>query len=339
MTWPTVRLRDIVYSVQSGFASGKKAVPEGYQHLRMNNIDAYGKLDLSLVRRVPRELAMEKYRLNLGDLLVCTTNSGKLVGKSAIFNAVGDFAFSNHLTRIRLRREIAEPRFVQKQLWFRWVHGEIEPLCKHWVNQSTLPKENLLELEFVLPDIESQRRISDTLDRIVARLDSSRLRLDSVETILRRFRISVLAAGSSGRLTQGLREPDLTQPSSQDIKLKEDLELPDLPPLWRYARLSTLASGMKYGTAKRCAYEKTGRPVLRIPNIGDGELVSDDMKYGELSNEEYRQLALEPGDLLIIRSNGSVSLVGKAALVSREFCGFAYAGYLIRVRPNQDVAV
>jgi type I restriction enzyme, S subunit len=43
---------------------------------------------------------------------------------------------------------------------------------------------------------------------------------------------------------------------------------------------------------------------------------------------------LVPGDILMIRSNGSVSLVGKTALVSEREAGFAYAGYLIRLRAD-----
>ena len=46
------------------------------------------------------------------------------------------------------------------------------------------------------------------------------------------------------------------------------------------------------------------------------------------SAEQLEQLSLLPGDILLIRSNGSVSLVGKTALVRQAEDGFAYAGYL-----------
>ncbi len=221
MTWQDYRLGDVVESVQSGFACGEKSVVDGFKHLRMNNIHSDGHLDLSLVRTVPHELASAKYRLKPDDVLVCTTNSGKLVGKSAIFREEGEFAFSNHLTRLRLQRNIAEPAFVQKQLWFKWLHGEIEPLCKHWVNQSTLPKEELLDLELSLPDIEVQRRIANKLDQIAARLDDTRARLESIPAILKRFRMSVLAAACSGRLTEEWRhehQPEAAQVLLSNIK-------------------------------------------------------------------------------------------------------------------------
>lgn len=42
---------------------------------------------------------------------------------------------------------------------------------------------------------------------------------------------------------------------------------------------------------------------------------------------------LREGDILTIRSNGSIDLVGKCALISKKDEGFLYAGYLIRLRP------
>ncbi|HEY9071625.1 MAG TPA: restriction endonuclease subunit S [Candidatus Ozemobacteraceae bacterium] len=205
MTWKTYRIEQIVEDIQSGFACGDKDVINGYQHLRMNNIHPDGKLDLTLLRRVPPNLVTPKYRLHKGDMIVCTTNSGKLVGKSALFDIDGDYTFSNHLTRLRLKQDIVDPAFVQKMIWLKWQLGEIEPLCKHWVNQSTLPKEALLALEFQIPSLDDQRRIAGKLDRIAAHLDEVKARLATIPTLLKRFRQSILAAACSGRLTEDWR--------------------------------------------------------------------------------------------------------------------------------------
>jgi hypothetical protein len=37
--------------------------------------------------------------------------------------------------------------------------------CKHWVNQSTLPKDALLEGEIVVPPLAEQRRIVATIGK------------------------------------------------------------------------------------------------------------------------------------------------------------------------------
>ncbi len=78
--------------------------------------------------------------------------------------------------------------------------------------------------------------------------------------------------------------------------------------------------------------------MIRIPNIGDGFINDEDLKYAVFSEEEKEKYALKNGDLLTIRSNGSVDLVGKCALISCNEEKYLFAGYLIRLRPNGEKA-
>ena len=96
----------------------------------------------------------------------------------------------------------------------------------------------------------------------------------------------------------------------------------------------------KYGTSKKCEYEKyeNSTGVIRIPNITENGLINlEDMKYAEFSTEDKTDYALKKGDLLLIRSNGSVNIVGSIGLVGLEETNYIYAGYLIRLRPIQDI--
>ena len=99
--------------------------------------------------------------------------------------------------------------------------------------------------------------------------------------------------------------------------------------------VADVVESLKYGTATKCGYERRGAPVLRIPNVVSGRVDHTDLKFAELPTKELNQLRLIPGDLLLIRSNGSVSLVGRSAVVRETEKDFAYAGYLIRLRPNR----
>jgi type I restriction enzyme S subunit len=72
--------------------------------------------------------------------------------------------------------------------------------------------------------------------------------------------------------------------------------------------------------------------VLRIPNVSDGVISLDDIKFGPITEGEIRDLALKAGDLLMIRSNGSLDIVGRSAVVTALADGMAFAGYLVRLR-------
>jgi len=108
----------------------------------------------------------------------------------------------------------------------------------------------------------------------------------------------------------------------------------DVPQGWCWASLGRIAYGFRYGSSVKCAYERTGEPVLRIPNIQNGRITTEDLKFGPLSKREAEDLRLQLGDILMVRSNGSLDLVGRAALVEADTVGYCYAGYLVRVRTS-----
>jgi type I restriction enzyme, S subunit len=93
----------------------------------------------------------------------------------------------------------------------------------------------------------------------------------------------------------------------------------------------------KYGTSKKCDYNINGIGVLRIPNISDGLINDSDLKFAQFNSTEIENYRLKTGDILTIRSNGSVDLVGKCALVSSKDEKYLYAGYLIRLRPRSPL--
>jgi len=125
----------------------------------------------------------------------------------------------------------------------------------------------------------------------------------------------------------------------KEISKKDGIDLPQLPIGWVYVRLGALIDEPTYGTSKKCAYESGDKGVLRIPNISQGAVDSSDLKFASFEQDEIRTLALEKGDLLTIRSNGSVSLVGSCALITEKDTDFLFAGYLIRLRPNRALVI
>jgi type I restriction enzyme S subunit len=68
-----------------------------------------------------------------------------------------------------------------------------------------ISRGKLADMELPVPPLPEQKRIADKLDAVLARVDACRDRLDRIPAILKRFRQSVLAAATSGKLTEDWR--------------------------------------------------------------------------------------------------------------------------------------
>lgn len=165
------------------------------------------------------------------------------------------------------------------------------------------------------PSLAEQKIIADKLDTLLAQVDSTKARLEHISQILKRFRQAVLAAAASGKLISTNSEAN------------------------KLTRLGKIAKDIRYGTSKKCSEDKGDVAVLRIPNIGMGYIINHNLKYADFDSKELHSLSLEKGDLLLIRSNGSVDLVGKVAVISENDVKYLFAGYLIRIRIDQEKAI
>src|SRR5260370_40957586 len=112
----------------------------------------------------------------------------------------------------------------------------------------------------------------------------------------------------------------------EEAEVRSD-ETFDIPRSWHWTTLGELAHSLRYGPSAKCSYENVGVPVLRIPNVEDGRINIEDLKFGPLPDREAEELRLRLGDILMVRSNGSLNLVGRPALVESHAVGFCYAGY------------
>ena len=107
---------------------------------------------------------------------------------------------------------------------------------------------------------------------------------------------------------------------------------PELPDGWCWATLEQLSWDSGYGTSVKCDYEFSGTPILRIPNIKNGIIDLKDLKFS-IDSAVNDCEPLDCGDFLIIRTNGSKDLIGRAALVTKDFSNsHFFASYLIRFR-------
>jgi len=202
-------LGNIGVELQNGFACGYKDVIDGVPHLRMNNIDDKGILNLSLIRTVPLEYDREKYRLKNGDLLFMSTNSEDKVGKTCVFYPPDDrhFLFSNHLTRIRITNAPLSPEYLSAYLHLLWQKGFYSSLIKRWVNQASMSNQAISSINVPIPSKNKDTIFSNAVKEIHALRHKTDIAHDEVETLFR----TLLHRAFSGDLTAEWREAHMKE--------------------------------------------------------------------------------------------------------------------------------
>ncbi len=214
-----------------------------------------------------------------------------------------------------------EPRYV---FYYALTDDFIDPLTKQQTG-SNYPATNdrvVMSSRIPVAPLAEQKRIVAKVQALLARTNAARERLAKIPALMKRFRQSVLAAACSGQLTAEWRYGDSPNDNVRD--------------LWNLIYAGDTYVDARYGTSKKCKTESAGTPVLRVPNIARGVLDVADRKYTELPERELNSLALKNGDVIICRTNGSLDLVGKAAVIPKLAQPYAFASYLIRVRLNQS---
>lgn len=286
-----------------------------------------GDIPLFKVGDVSRSILDNKGNLCRAANYVSVAEAKELKGKifpkgSTLFAKIGEAVKLNRRAIL-----VVEGLADNNVMAVKAIHNEMDKFLHYYLRTidlddvsraTTVPsvrKGDIESLEIYYPPLAEQQQIANKLDELLAQVDTLKTRLDAIPNILKRFRQSVLAAAVSGRLTGEWRG---NNECGGEVLLDD------------------IALNIKYGTSKKCSSVMGATPVIRIPNISDEYVDLSDLKYADFDEKEIKNLGLRKGDILVIRSNGSVELVGKPALIDEASQHCLYAGYLIRLRFNLE---
>lgn len=107
-----------------------------------------------------------------------------------------------------------------------------------------------------------------------------------------------------------------------------------LPDGWKFSDLGSCCSKPKYGAnAPAIGFTNSEPRYVRITDIGeDGQLIEANKK--SIRNQDAKDSYLSYGDVIFARSGATV---GKAYLHDNHAKNIAYAGYLIKFSPKQNI--
>ncbi len=183
----------------------------------------------------------------------------------------------------------------------------------HGVNMPRLGTEAGQAAPFVLPPLPEQKRIADKLDSVLARVDACRNRLDRLPALLKRFRQSILAAATSGQLTEDWRD--------------------SAPCQWNSVRLGSVAKFIDY-RGKTPTKTASGTPLITAKNVRRGFVSFEPREFIAESGYEAWMTRGFPtkGDVLITTE----APLGNVAVIDWDF-KFALAQRIICLQFNDQI--
>ncbi|MEO8429619.1 MAG: restriction endonuclease subunit S, partial [Verrucomicrobiota bacterium] len=178
--WRIRRLGE--YVIDDCYGSSEKTHDDssGTAVLRMGNIQS-GRLDIRALKYLHiAEKDRAKLVLKRGDIVFNRTNSAELVGKCAVFDLEGDFAFASYLIRLRLNMDKADPRLVASYIDSPAGRAYMFSERKQMTGQANVNATKLKALPIALPPLPEQRRVVAELDALQAEVDAlKRLRAET----------------------------------------------------------------------------------------------------------------------------------------------------------------
>ena len=300
-----------------------------------------------------------RFEVMTGDLLFAWSGTPRTSFGAHIWK--GPRAVLNqHIFNIRFDQTLIAPVFLQEAL-NRNVADYVSQ-AQGGVGLAHITKTKFMASFVPIAPLPEQRRIVAEIEKQFTRLDASVAALRRTQANLKRYRASVLRAACSGELVT--TEAELARAEGRDYEVAGVLlerilaerrarwefqekrrgrykepaahdtsDLPPLPEGWMWATVDQMIVRSEYGTSVKCSYESNRVPVLRIPNIVAGEIDLADLKFANQTLPVDDDRALHVGDVLMCRTNGSISLIGKTAVIKRPLEPYhLFASYLLRFR-------
>lgn len=204
--------------------------------------------------------------------------------------------------------------------FYKWGHGIVDDL---W----TTNWQDMKNITLVCPSKTEQNKIADFLDKKVSQIDDISKKIQQEITDLEAYRKSVITK----TITKGL---------NPNVPMKDSgIEwIGKIPTDWSVIRLKYLGSagnGLTYSPQNMT--DESGTLILRSSNIQHGEIVNADNVY--VNSSVSKSLILKKDDLLICSRNGSKDLIGKNALINKEFIGSSFGAFMcvFRSKYNQYI--
>jgi type I restriction enzyme S subunit len=165
--------------------------------------------------------------------------------------------------------------------------------------------------------LENQDAYAGLFDATEAAIEQTRAVIDQTRKLKTALLQDLLTNGLPGRHKE----------------FQQHHRLGQIPADWHVSRLrdnAEVTQGIALGPHRKPRQNAT--PYLRVANVQNGFVDSNDIKHIEATEEERAKYALREGDVLIVEGHANIEDLGRAALVPGAVAGLVFQNHLFRVR-------
>lgn len=295
--------------------------------------------DLFITQELFEELSKHGFVPSPGDLMITGVGT---IGVPYVVKANDKFYFKDASVLIFKNDHGLEPRYL-----FFYLKSKN---CQEWIKEGstgttvdTLTIARAREIPIPLAPLAEQKRIADKLESVLGRVDACRTRLDRVPDLLKRFRQSVLAAATSGQLTEDWRKTHAVSSVQESIDalgasaktrrgvsdsvgaVPEPLALWECPSTWAKATAGQLISkgifiDVKDGNhgsnhPKVSEFTSDGLPFITAAQVRDFRIDYDDAYKIKGEPLSKLRVGFAKADDVILTHKGTV---GRVAFADRD---------------------
>jgi Restriction endonuclease S subunits len=300
--WSPARLGDVLTLVNGRAYKKHEMLTTGTPILRIQNLNSgnnwyYSELDLP----------EDKYA-NEGDLLYSW--SATFGPYWCIWDKV---IFHYHIWKV-VPTTLIDKRFAYYELLR--ITEDIRNAA-HGVAMPHMTKEGMENWEIILPPIDEQVRIAEKLDDLFERVKTLKHRIESIPSILKHFRQSVLTSAVNGKLTEEWRS----------VANKD----------WCYERADNVCAKVQSGGTPKEGFSESGIPFLKVYNIVN-QKVDFDYRKQYISIKAHTGPSAKsiayPGDVLM---NIVGPPLGKIATIPETFPEWNTNQAITLFRPSERI--
>lgn len=174
--YPTVRGLECLLEVKHGCSASPSPKPTGLDVLKISAVTRGEFRPEERKHAFDRPRFRREFDLKAGDVLMCRTNGTLgLVGMSALVESdMPDLIYPDKVIRVRVR-DILLPAYFWRAVQAPLVRLQIEYAARTAVGNYAIGSDDILNLEFPLPPLDVQRRIT-------ARVETTRAEIAALRT-------------------------------------------------------------------------------------------------------------------------------------------------------------